>query len=266
MPSFNPVSGDHREIWGLPQNRLRSLLLRAHRLRSRPAAILLSTAALVLCSALAMRAQEGRRRLDTPGTVPHDPPRPRLGVRGLTEPDEPAYPEPAATNYHDAKYKLTFHVPAGWNFERHDGVLSNFGVDTRATRRNLDVRGVAALNYNPYPVSTFASANFYYSVLPHANPQTCADQASSGHVTPLGEAQVDGISFRHGRDQHGHVCTESRDEVFTTLRGKSCLRFDLVVNTFCSETSGAMEISPNQLRDVDSRLAAILGSVHFEQN
>ena len=232
-----------------------------------PAWLPVAAALLVLfLPAVHALGQDGRRRLDVPGTVPHDASKPHLGVRGLTEPDEPAHPEPAATSYRDPKYRLSFQVPAGWNFERHDGVLSNFGVDTRATRRNLDVRGVAAINYNPYPVSTFASASFYYSVLPKSTPQNCAEQAASGPVKPLGEAEIGGMSFRHGRDQHGRVCTESRDEVFTALRGKSCLRFDLVVNTFCSETSGAMEISPNQLHDVDSRLAGILGSVHFEEN
>ena len=48
------------------------------------------------------------------------------------------------------------------------------------------------------------------------------------------------------------------------MRGQSCLRFDLLVNTFCAETSGAMEINAEQLKDVEQRLAGILGSVRFE--
>ena len=221
----------------------------------------------LLGSVTPMEGQDGRRRLEIPGSVPHDTSRPHFGVKGITEPDEPATLEPPApTSYKDPKYKLSFKVPAGWNFERKDGLLSNFGIDTHSYRRNLEMRGVAAINYNPYPVSTFASASFYFSVVPKATPQSCADLTSSGSIKPLQDAEIGGTTFRHGRDQHGRVCTESRDEIFTALRGKSCFRFDLVVNTFCAQTSGAMEISPTQLDDVDSRLANILGSVKFDEN
>jgi hypothetical protein len=143
-------------------------------------------------------------------------------------------------------------------------VLSNFGADVRTTHRKLNVRGVASLNYNPYPVSTFAGATFYYSVLPRADPAACAAQATAGHLKPRGDVRISGVPFKHGKDQYGQVCTESRDEVFTTMQGRSCLRFDLVVNTFCSQTSGAMEITDQQLADVDTRLAHILDSIHIE--
>ncbi len=188
-----------------------------------------------------------------------------LGVKGITEPDEPANRQPAKElDFRDPKYKLSFRIPAGWNFEKRDGLLSNFGVDVRSTRRNLDVRGVAAINYNPWPVTTFSGAPFYYSVLPRADAAACAAQAGTGHVKPSGELHIAGVAFRHGHDQHGAVCTESRDDVFTAMRGKSCLRFDLVVNTFCAQTSGAMEMNNLQLGDVNTRLANILDSIHIE--
>ncbi len=196
--------------------------------------------------------------------MPKLPPRPHAGVKGITEPDEPEHPTPAATDFHDAKYRLGFHVPAGWNFVRKDGALSNFGVDVRTTNRQLDVRGVASLNYNPYPVSTFSSATFYYSVVPRATAAVCAAQATTSHLKPRPDVHVAGIAFKHGKDEHGAVCTESRDEVFTAMQGKSCLRFDLVVNTFCAQSSGAMEISGSQLSDIDTRLANILGSLKID--
>jgi hypothetical protein len=195
---------------------------------------------------------------------PVTPQLPRLPVRGLTEPAEPLTPDPAeARPFHDAKYKVSFSVPAGWNFEQKDGLLSNFGVETPTARRKTDVRGVAAINFNPWPVSTFAGALFYYSVIPRAKAEMCAAQTSTRGVKPLPEAQIDGTAFHHGTDHHGKVCTEARDEVFTAMQGKSCLRFDLVVNTFCAETSGAQEITPAQLQDVDKRLAMLLGSVEL---
>ncbi len=187
---------------------------------------------------------------------------PRLPARGLTEPDEPANPDPAAARtFTDAKYKVTFTVPPGWNLERKDGLLSNFGVETRTARRRTDVRGVASINFNPWPITTFAGAIFYYSVIPRADAGQCVAQTATKPVKPLPDADVDGTSFHHGHDQHGAVCTEARDEVFAAMQGNTCIRFDLVVNTFCAETSGAMEITPMQLKDVDKRLASLLGSV-----
>ena len=58
---------------------------------------------------------------------------------------------------------------------------------------------------------------------------------------------------------------ESRDEVYTTLRGSSCLRFDLVINTFCGgEVSGARDMTAAELEAVRKRLEGILQSVHFD--
>ena len=93
---------------------------------------------------------------------------------------------------------------------------------------------------------------------------SCAAQATTGHLKPQKDVRIAGLPFKHGRDEHGSVCTESRDEVFTALQGRTCLRFDLLVNTFCSQTSGAMEISKDQLADVQGRLGNILDSIRIE--
>jgi hypothetical protein len=203
--------------------------------------------------------------MDAPKRTPDIPSsKGQAGAKGITEPDDPEHPSPAAREFHDARYRLSFHVPAGWNFERRDGVLSNFGVDVRTTKRNLNVRGVASINFNPYPVSTFSGASFYYSVVPTATANACAAQATTAPLKPQSDVRVGGLTFTHGRDEHGSLCTESRDEVFTALKGHSCLRFDLVVNTFCSQTSGAMEISREQLADVQGRLGKILDSIRID--
>ena len=188
---------------------------------------------------------------------------PQRSVKGLIEPADPDLPTPAARDFHDARYRVSFHVPAGWNFEKRDGVISNFGVETRTSRARSDVRGVAELNFNPWPPTTFSGALFYYSVIPNATASTCAAQTSTRGMKPLPKAEISGIPFRHGRDNHGAVCTEARDEAFAAMRGSSCLRFDLVINTFCGETSGAMDMNPDQIRDIQMRLAGILGSVQI---
>jgi hypothetical protein len=78
-------------------------------------------------------------------------------------------------------------------------------------------------------------------------------------------AQIAGSSFTHGYDEHGTICTESRDEIYTALRNNSCYRFDLVVNTFCGgEVSGIRDISPAELSAVFKRLQSILDSVSFD--
>lgn len=187
-----------------------------------------------------------------------------MELPGFNVPDEPKQLTPAATDFYDKKYKLRLHIPAGWNFTRRDGEISNFGVDTRNTHSGLEVRAVAAINYNPYPPTTFSGALVYYSVQPRSTPQACAAQSSSGYMKPLGEEMLSGVKFQHGRDNHGVGCIESRDDVFTAMRGGACLRFDLVVNTFCESSSGVHEIGPKQLGDIQTRLANILGSLHFD--
>lgn len=188
---------------------------------------------------------------------------PSHSLKGFTEPADPADLTPAARDFSDRRYRVSFHLPAGWNFERKDGVISNFGVETRTSRARSDVRGVAELNFNPWPPTNFAGALFYYSVIPKASASMCAAQTSTRGMKPLPPAEIGGVSFHHGRDNHGTICTEARDEAFTAMRGNACMRFDLVINTFCSETSGAMEMTPDQLKDVQTRLAGILGSVRI---
>ena len=191
---------------------------------------------------------------------------PSRSLKGLTIPADPDDPKPAARDFTDPRYRVSFHVPAGWNFERRDGLLSNFGVETRTSRARSDVRGVAEINFNPWPPTVFSGALFYYSVIPHATAGMCAAQTSTRGMKPLPDTDIAGIAFHHGRDNHGTICTEARDEAFTAMRGPSCIRFDLVINTFCSETSGAMDLTPDQLEDVQTRLAGILGSVRIGGN
>ena len=198
---------------------------------------------------------------------PTTPKLPHLPARGLTEPDVPATLDPPTSRtFTDPKYKVAFTVPAGWNFEKKDGLLSNFGVDTATVRRRTDVRGVAALNFNPWPVTTFASALFYYSVLPRTTAAQCAEQTTTKGVKPLPETPIDSTPFHHGYEHHGKVCTEARDDVFAGMQGRTCLRFDLVINTFCAETSGAMEINQTQINDVEVRLGTLLSSVTLGQS
>lgn len=186
-------------------------------------------------------------------------------LKGFTVPDEPANPQPAALAFRDSKYHVSYRVPAGWDTERKDGVLSDLKKDVRSANGSMQVRGVSAMNYNPYPPTTFSGALFYYSVVLNANAQSCGALATTGKLKPKPDATINGITFQHGQDQHGGTCTESRDEVFTTLKGNTCLRFDLVVNTFCGESSGAVEINSQQLGDVNTRLANILGSIHIDR-
>ena len=186
-------------------------------------------------------------------------------LKGFSTPDEPANLKPAASTFKDAKYKLTLRIPAGWDVEHRDGVLSNLGKDVRTAKSTMNVRGVAAINYNPYPPTTFSGALFYYSVVPGATAAACTALATTGHLKPKPEIKVQGLTFQHGQDQHGGMCTESRDDVFTTMQGKTCLRFDLVVNTFCPQSSGAAELNGPQLADINTRLGNILGSLQFSK-
>ncbi len=172
---------------------------------------------------------------------------------------------PPARGFHDSRYGVSFSLPAGWNSTRTDGELSTFALDVRSLRPRAQLREVAQLAFNPYPASTFAGAFFYFSVVPSANAASCAGQAVSQAPRSTGQRGIGGVTFAHGYDQHGRICTESRDEIYTALRGKSCLRFDLVLNTFCGgEVSGAQTITDAQIAAVRARMEAILDTVRFD--
>lgn len=176
-------------------------------------------------------------------------------------------PEPAsppARQVHE-RAGVSFTVPAGWNFSRKDGDLSTFALDAQSSLPHTQMQGVAQIAFNPFPFSTFSGAMFYSSITPRSSQQACTNQAPSPSSRPAGIASIGGASFRHGYSEHGRVCTESRDEVYTALLGAVCYRFDLVINTFCGgEVSGARDMTDLELKAVRERLEAILDSVQLD--
>ena len=86
---------------------------------------------------------------------------------------------PPARPFHDSRYGVSFHIPAGWNISSKDGELSTFGLDARSAPKAAQMRAVATINFNPLPRSTFSGAIFYFSVLPRATEATCRRQITS---------------------------------------------------------------------------------------
>jgi hypothetical protein len=173
---------------------------------------------------------------------------------------------PPAHPFHDDRYGVTFTVPAAWNLTRKDAEVSTFAFDARSAPRSAQMRAVANINFNPHPYSTFSGAFFYFSVTPHSSPAQCGFQASARTPRTVSTIQIGGIPFTHGYDEHGGICIESRDEIYTTPRNGACYRFDAVINNFCGgDVSGVKDITPEELDAVRHRMQAILDSVHFDQ-
>lgn len=195
-----------------------------------------------------------------PAQRPVPVPVPRLPnqVQPVPEPTSPP-----ARHVVDTRDGLTFDLPAGWNYSRQDGDLSTFALDARSAPRAAQMHAVANLNFNPFPYSTFEGAIFYVAATPQSTAQLCAGQASAPGSRGPATVMVDGVAFQHGYSELGRSCVESRDEVYTALRAGRCLRFDLVINTFCGESSGARDMTPGELASVEQRLEGVLHSVHF---
>jgi hypothetical protein len=173
---------------------------------------------------------------------------------------------PPAHSFHDPRSGITFQVPASWNLTRKDGDVSTFSLDARSALKTTQLRAVANITFNPFPQSTFSGAYFYASVTPHTSDADCAHQASSRTPRLTSTSPIDGIPFTHGYDEHGGVCTESRDEIYTATHNGSCYRFDLVINNFCGgDVSGVKEISAQELDSVRKRLESILATVQFDK-
>ena len=177
--------------------------------------------------------------------------------------EEPTAPPPQ--HIHLLTSGLSFNLPAGWNVARRDGELSTFALDARSSLPSTRFRSVAQLAFNPFPYSTFSGALFYTSTTPHSTPLQCSNQATAPASHPISTVQVDSIPFKHGYNEHGEICTEERDEIYTALRNGTCYRFDLVINTFCGgEVSGSRDLTTQQLEAVRHRLETILNTVTFD--
>lgn len=193
-------------------------------------------------------------------------------IAGIAEPPVLRIPRtvpdpatPAASVFHDERYGVSFNVPTAWNLTRKDSSVSTFNLDARSALRSTKMRAVATIAFNPHPTSTFSGALFYFSVTPNTTAAECSKQATEKSPRKAGTADIDGVTFEHGYDQHGVICTEARDEIYTAERGDACYRFDLVINNYCGgEVSGVRDITPDELNSVRNRMKAILDSVKFE--
>ena len=204
--------------------------------------------------AAAMYAQQVPKVVPVPKPVP--------GVPAQREATEPASPPPQTVT--DAKAHVELRLPAGWNLNRRDGEVSTFRLDARTAPWRAEVRAVASLAFNPYPLSTFSGALLYLSVTPRSSADACTAQAKGKPNKPFPSAVVGDVRFTRGKDEHGRICTEARDVAYTALRGGSCLRFDLAVNAFCGgDVSGAEELTEAQLGAIFKRMEGILQTVRF---
>jgi len=211
---------------------------------------------MVLAGSGAAWAQQQEPKMHVPQVVPVPELHP---VAPVSEPTSPA-----ARDVVDARDHLKFHLPVGWNLSRKDGEVSSFRLDARGVPKKAQLRLAASLAFNPYPQSTFEGAMFYVSATPGMDDAGCKAQTATKPFSALPGATVDSVHFARGKDEHGKICTESRDVAYTTLRGGSCLRFDLAINSFCGgDVSGAEDLTENQLQAIYTRLIGIVNSIRF---
>ena len=166
--------------------------------------------------------------------------------------------------FHDSHFGVQFRVPIGWTINRKDGEVSTFHLDARTASPRTQLRSVAAIQFNPYPYSTFSGARFYYSVDRHSTDAECAKQATGPSIASLDTQDIDGMNFVHGHDEFGKICVEARDEVYTAYRKGSCYRFDLAMSNFCSVSSGAQDLTDTELEQIDQRMTDILSTVKLD--
>ncbi len=179
---------------------------------------------------------------------------------------------------HDAQDRLTFQIPANWALASRDRELSTFHQEARTAPKGARLRFVAAIPENPYPASTFSGAHFYISAVPVRGAAACAAQtaplptdpneryAAEPLRKPDNDARVGDRPAHHGRDQHGQICTQFRDDVYTLRHDGTCLRFDLAMNNFCGgEVSGVKDMTKEEIFGIRQRLEAILKTVTFDR-
>ena len=185
----------------------------------------------------------------------------------LVAQQRPAPPDSLRT-IHDAQDRLSFQVPASWPLATHDHELSTFHQEARTAPFTARLRYVAAMPENPFPQSTFSGAHFYFSVTPRQTEAQCGAQVSIGPGSGRAGAErvtIGRMAASHLRDQHGTICPQFHDDVYTIYHRGACLRFDLAMNNFCGgEVSGVRDMSPAEMDEVRRQLEGILHSVIFQ--
>jgi hypothetical protein len=167
---------------------------------------------------------------------------------------------PAPHTFRDSRYHLALRIPTGWLLSTHDREVSTFHEDVPSAPPAARLRAVASIATNPYPLSTFAGAFLYFSVTPASTDASCAKQIPN----PTGTKEIAHQIFTRGHaEQSSGICTESRDDIYAAYRSHACYRFDLVINTFCRQVSGAQEMTPPQLDDLHTRMESILTTATF---
>jgi hypothetical protein len=218
---------------------------------------ILSCCTIALLSTWAASAQT---RPTPPRGVPEAVPPLLQSHRPAAEPSTPP-----ARPFRDSHYGVSFTIPAAWNLTRRDFEVSTFHLDARNAAHNAQLRAVATISFNPHPTSTFAGALFYFSVAPQTTANQCTAEASALAPHTVTTTRIGGLTFTHGYDEHGGICTESRDEIYTAPRNGACYRFDVVINNFCGgDVSGVRDITAGELDSVRHRMQTILDSVRFD--
>src|SRR5277367_6057754 len=91
-------------------------------------------------------------------------------LKPFAPPPAPSDPKiPPARSFSDPHSGVTFQVPAGWALTRKDHEVSTFSLDARSATHSTQMRAVANITFNPFPLSTFSGAYFYASLTPHVS-------------------------------------------------------------------------------------------------
>jgi hypothetical protein len=166
----------------------------------------------------------------------------------------------AARTFRDSHYHLSLKIPSGWLLSTRDREVSTFHEDVPSAPSTARLRAVASIATNPYPLSTFSGAFLYFSVTPAATDASCTQQIPN----PTSTKEIAHQTFTRGHaEQSSGICTESRDDIYAAYRSHACYRFDLVINTFCRQVSGAQEMTAPQLDDLHTRMESILTTATF---
>jgi hypothetical protein len=174
---------------------------------------------------------------------------------------------------------VSLRVPAGWAWTRADGEVSNFHDDARTSPANAHLIGSASIAYNPFPLSSFSGATIYLTFAAKQTASHCTRQAEvpapleasatarfPEPAAPAAAPSLPGVTFNHGHDAHGVMCTEERDEVYTTMHRGACYRADLVLHTFCGgAASGAQDMTAEQIDSIRARLNGIFATFKFDR-
>jgi hypothetical protein len=174
-----------------------------------------------------------------------------------------------AMHYSDELFHVTFEYPASWTFARDQPFYMPLSISYRQDSATpLPMRALVFAKsvdgVPPWPTTDLGGVEFGYEAHYVHSAEECRGLALTldNHDGKIEQVKLNGISYWHGTAASAGLGHGIEEDIYTTLRTDSCLRFDLAVHLVNSGVDvPPRALGPKEQQLIRAGLTGILSSV-----